>query len=174
VSEVTCPGCGLVLPATGSAVETRGFRATPECVALVGEVTAFGMQHPDVLGRWHQTSVDAYAAQHVGPGTRPISIWFALNGLYLVLEREFNGIQARQAHGHLANTVPASSWRSFEPPMDPGAVTVLDVALSGTAEEQAIAVLDWGASVWKTWAHVHDEVRATTERQLAGWRPTAR
>lgn len=59
VTDVTCPGCGLVLPTTGSAVETRGFRASRECVALSGEVTAFGMQHPDVLGRWHQTCVDS-------------------------------------------------------------------------------------------------------------------
>ena len=44
------------------------------------------MQHPEVLGLGHQTSVDAYAAQHVGPQMRPMTVCFALNGLYLVLD----------------------------------------------------------------------------------------
>ena len=33
MSDTSCPGCGLVLPATGFAIDTRGFRATPECLA---------------------------------------------------------------------------------------------------------------------------------------------
>lgn len=172
MNDAACPGCGLVLPVTDPAVDTRGLRASPECLVLSGEVTAFGMQHPGILGRWHQTCVDAYTAQHVGPETRPITIWFALNGLYLVLERGLTGIQARQAHGRLANSVPSTEWSRLDPPSEPGALTVLEVALSATPAEQAGAAERWGASVWQAWAHVHDDVRAMTDRQLAGWRPS--
>ena len=120
MNDTSCPGCGLALPATGSAIDTRGFRATPECLGLHGEVTAYVMQHPAVLGPWHQTCVDAYAAQHVGPRMRPMTVCFALNGLYLVLERGWSGIAARAAHGHLARTEVREDWPSFEPPVGGG------------------------------------------------------
>ena len=171
MTDTACPGCGLVLPATRSAIDTRGFRATSECLRLHGEVTSNVMWHPDVLGRWHQTCVDAYAAQHVGPRMRPMTVCFALNGLYLVLERGWSGIEARAAHGHLARIVPREDWRFFEPPDEGGPLTVLDVALASDPETQAVGVEAWGRSVWATWRHVHDEVRAMTERQLAGWVP---
>ena len=171
MNDTSCPGCGLVLPATGSAIDTRTFRATAECLDLHGEVTSNVMQHPEVLGRWHQTCVDAYAAQHVGPQTRPMTVCFALNGLYLVLERGWSGIAARDAHGHLARTVVRADWPWFEPPSEAGPLTVLDVALSADPDAQGAAIEAWGRSVWATWSHVHDAVRELTDRQLAGWVP---
>jgi hypothetical protein len=171
MSDTTCPGCGLVLPATGSAIDVRGFRSTPECLGLHGEVTSYVMQHAAALGRGHQTCVDAYAAQHVGPRMRPMTVCFALNGLYLVLERGWSGIAARDAHGHLARTVAREVWPSFEAPAGAGQLTVLDVALTDHAQAQAAAIEAWGRSVWATWSHVHDVVREMTDRQLAGWVP---
>jgi hypothetical protein len=171
MNDSSCPGCGLVLPATGSAIDTRSFRATAECLDLHGEVTSNVMQHPEVLGRWHQTCVDSYAAQHVGPQMRPMTVCFALNGLYLVLERGWSGIAARDAHGHLARTVVRADWPNFEPPSEAGPLTVLDGALSADLDAQGAAIEAWGRSVWATWSHVHDAVRQLTDRQLAGWVP---
>jgi hypothetical protein len=171
MSDTTCSGCGLVLPETWSAVATRGYDATPQCLELGGEVAAFGMLHPETLGRWHQTCVDAYAAQHVGPRMLPITLCFALNGLFLVIERRWSGIAAREAHAHLANAVPRHSWPRLKPPGDRGTVTVLDVALAADPEDRAVAIEKWGTSVWEAWSHVHDEVRTMTDRQLKGWRP---
>jgi hypothetical protein len=160
-----------VLPETSSPPDIRGYRASPECLELDGEVTAFGMLHPATLGRWHQTCVDAYAAQHVGPLTKPITLAFALNGLFLVVERGWSGIAVREAHGHLARRVPRESWPTYPAPQDLGVVTVLDVALAPTPEDQAVAIETWGASVWEAWRHVHDDVRRLTESQLRRWRP---
>ena len=129
------------------------------------------MLHHDVLGVWHQTCVDAYALQHVSPVTKPIRICFALNGLYLVLSKGWTGIQARDAHRHLANTVPRDQWPRFEPPEAVGDVTVMEPAMAGTPAEQAEAVELWGRSVWDAWAHVHADVAEMTTRQLGDWRP---
>ena len=171
MSDTTCPGCGLVLPETWSALDTRGYEASPECLELGGEVAAFGMLHPETLGRWRQTCVDAYAAQHVGPKMKPITICFALNGLFLVVERRWSGIATREAHAYLADTVPRRAWPRFTPPDDVGSLTVLDVALVSDPEDQAVAIEKWGTSVWEAWSHVHVEVRRMTDRQLKGWRP---
>jgi hypothetical protein len=100
-----------------------------------------------------------------------MTVCFALNGLYLVLERGWSGIRARGAHGHLARTVAREDWPSFEPPTVGGPLTVLDVALSADPAAQAVAVEAWGRSVWASWSHVHDVVRGMTDRQLAGWVP---
>ena len=171
---VTCPGCRLALPATDSALDPGQLLASPECVGVYAEVTGAVLAAPAVLARWHQTTVDAYAAQHVGPATRPLSVWFALNTLYLVLERGFTGVQGREAHGHLATTLPRETWTALPLPDGRGEVTVLDVAVAGTPEDLAAQVEAWGRSVWGAWSHVHDLVRSTTDAQLAGWRPRAR
>src|SRR5690348_4591092 len=45
----------------------------------------------------HQFIVDAYAAQHANAHSKPISVAFALAGLYLHLERGYSGRQVRTA-----------------------------------------------------------------------------
>jgi hypothetical protein len=140
-------------------------------VKLYGEVIAYGMAHPARLARWHQTCTDAYRLQHLLPSTKPITTAFALNSLYLVFELGFTGIQSREAHGYLANTVPA--WPRFTPATTAGDVTVFDVAMAATPEEHGDLVLRWGRSVWAAWSHVHAEIAAMTDRQLRGWRPSS-
>lgn len=95
-------------------------------------MVALNHAHPIVLGRWHQTTTDAYTAQHVGPDTLAITVWFALNSLHLVLERGLSGVRAREAHGRLANTQPPSEWAPLIAPPDTGTLTVLEPALAGT------------------------------------------
>lgn len=170
----TCPGCGLELPGDAVDLPPRvGYLATPECHALMGEIVAYEAANPAQLLRWHQLTVDAYGAQHTGPRTRTITTAFALNGLYLVLERGFSGTHAREAHGYLAETVP--EWPRFAPPSGPPAyaVTVLDVALAGSPEEHRDLLMRWGGCAWDAWRHVHAEVAEMTDRQLRGWRPAS-
>lgn len=165
-----CPGCGLELPgAPEPPARTDGYLASPECRALYGEVAGYAATDPVRLARWHQTCVDAYGAQHVGPDSRPIGVAFALNGLYLVFERGLTGVQAREAHGYLANTV--SSWPHFDPPGSAGDVTVFDVAMAEDADDHIARVERWGRAVWDAWRHVHAEVAEMTDRQLRDWRP---
>jgi len=46
----------------------------------------------------HQHAVDAYAAQTADAVTKPITIFFALAGLYLFIEKNFTGKQVQDAH----------------------------------------------------------------------------
>jgi hypothetical protein len=174
VTKSVCPGCGLDLPdleppRVGGDPEPA-FDASPECLDLYGEVIAYGMSHPAQLARWHQTCTDAYRLQHLVPSTKPITTAFALNSLYLVLERGFTGVQSREAHGYLANTV--TTWPRFTVAPTVGDVTVFDVAMAGTPEEHGSLVRRWGRSVWAGWSHVHAEIAEMTDRQLHGWHPT--
>lgn len=164
-----CPGCRVELPDERGTDREARYNASPECLRLCGEVVVFNHAHPAELAVWHQTCVDAYGAQHVGEHTPAIGVAFALNGLYLVLERGFTGIQARQAHGYLADTVP--SWPRFTPPGEAGGLTVFDVTMASCVEEHIELVRSWGRTVWAAWAHVHDEIAAVTDAQLASWRP---
>lgn len=171
MTDALCPGCRLVLPRVGSAARRTGVQASAECLELDGELTARVLQNPAVLGRWHQTSVDAYLLQHVGASTKPLAMNFALNGLYLVLERGWAGTAARAAHQRLSTRVPREEWVRFQPPVDVGVIRVLDVVRVGGVHETAGLIQQWGWSVWRAWGHVHEEVRRTTLRQLAGWWP---
>ena len=158
------------MQAAGTAVDPGRLRASTECFELYSEVVGRVMTDAVRLGRWHQTSVDAYAAQHGGPRTPPITAFFALSTLYLVLEREFTGQEGRQAHSYIATNFGLSDWPRLEAPTRRGAVTVMDVALAGTAEELATGIHEWGQSVWKSWSGTHDQVRRTTDLMLIDWR----
>jgi hypothetical protein len=169
---IKCPGCGVELPRAGEAPAAAQYNASAECWQVYGEVVSYGALHAVQLGRWHQTCVDAFTAQHVGPKTAPLTVAFALNGLYLVLERGFSGIQVREAHGYLTNTV--DSWERRSLPRSVGSMTAFDVALAADPADHAVLVERWGRSVWDAWAHVHEAVAELTDRQLAGWRPRGR
>jgi hypothetical protein len=165
-----CPGCGVELPDSGWTARGDGYNASPECRAVQGEVAGYTAAHIGLLENWHQMCVDAYLCQHVGPGTKAISICFGLNGLYMMLERGFTGLQARAAHGYQAENFTA--WPRFEPPPDVGPLTAVDVALAGSPEEHVDLVRRWGRQVWDAWSHAHEEIAALTDGQLRGWRPS--
>jgi len=46
----------------------------------------------------HQHVVDAFAAQSADEATKPITLTFALVGLYLHVERQFTGREVQRAH----------------------------------------------------------------------------
>jgi uncharacterized protein DUF5946 len=69
--------------------------ASASCLSLMDELSS------DTLGRGdadfiHQLLVDAYAAQHATPASKPITTAFALIGLFLFAERGFTGKQVQR------------------------------------------------------------------------------
>jgi hypothetical protein len=62
----------------------------------------------------HQYVVDAFAAQTADKKTKPITLTFALAGLYLHLKKNFTGKQVQQAHMQLARH--KKSWPNFKLP----------------------------------------------------------
>ena len=89
------------------------------------EVCAYTLTHGDATFI-HQHVVDAWAAQHASPQSKPIAVFFALVGLYLHVERQFTGREVQRVHMKLARR--KEPWPVGPLPEARGAITALDVA----------------------------------------------
>ena len=146
--ESACPGCGAVLPRSdwpGQAQNT----ASPECLEVAGQLLGYELEHATQLGYLHQLRLDAYGAQHVRPDAPRIGPVFALNGLYMYLERGSGNIDVRTAHGIMANSY--NDWPALTPPAKAGRLTAYDVLTAGDVEDVEAALITWAAEVWESW-----------------------
>jgi hypothetical protein len=121
-------------------------------VAPMVELSAYTLSLQD---SWfiHQLVVDTYAASHVTPEQKPISINFALIGLYLVYEKGFTGRQVQRVHMNLANK--RKSWVKFDSPTQTWPITVEDVLKAPEGEKRNEMIKKWGKSVWEIWKGKH-------------------
>ena len=153
-----CPGCG---------VETPGEDASG-CLGLYHQLSARTLSDRDPTFP-HQLAVDAYAAQHAAPDSKPITTAFALIGLHLVCDRGFTGRQAQRAHMFLGRY--RQDWPRFPPPAARGAVTVADVLAAGEdARDEALR--RWAVSVWAAWRDQHEQVAALVRARFDQERPS--
>jgi hypothetical protein len=98
----------------------------------------------------HQHVVDAYAAQRADEHSKPISVTFALVGLYLHVEKQFSGRRVQRVHMELARS--RRPWPPFELPAGRGAMTAADVMAVRAGPERDRALDEWCASVWRAFA----------------------
>ena len=120
------------------------------------ELSYYTLAHPskDFI---HQHAVDAFAAQNASADDKPIKVAFALIDLHLHLERGFNGRQVQLTHMKLAHR--RKQWPTFPIPSERGCLTVHDVVRRSEGPERDTGIHDWCATVWRTWHHVHAQVR---------------
>jgi len=158
----TCPGCHVVLSEKHACPPDR-FNASGECWQAFNELSCYTIakQDPAFI---HQYAVDAYGAQHGGGNTRPITIAFALIGLYLAQEKGCTGKEVQAAHMRIARIFRV--WPRLEPPAKPAELTVLDVLQADSYEKNDEMIRQWSKSVWKSWEHYHPWVRETAARML--------
>jgi len=139
------------------------YSASPECLEHYGHLSADNLARGD--GDFiHQLAVEAYAAQHVGARTWPITLAFALAGLYLTFEHDYSGRQVQAAHGRMA--ARSTLWPRFTPPVQIGAWTIAEVTNVEPGEECDRALRRWGRSVWDVWAGEHACVESLVEQAL--------
>ncbi|MFG1909314.1 DUF5946 family protein [Kribbella sp. NPDC048928] len=146
--STVCPGCGSVLPSSGWP-EAPKYNATPECAEVAGELLGYEVQNAARLGYLHQLRIDAYGAQHVAPDGPRIGPVFALNGLYMFLERGSGNLDVRTAHGIMANSF--DDWPRLVPPARVGELTAYDVLTAGGVDEVESTLLRWAREVWEAW-----------------------
>ena len=91
---------------------------------LYNELAFYTLAHVDPAFI-HQNVVDAFAAQTAGETTKPITIVFALIGLYLYVEKGYTGKQVQRAHMQLAKF--RRQWFMPALPLDRGAIRIQDV-----------------------------------------------
>ncbi|MGE5049039.1 MAG: DUF5946 family protein [Deltaproteobacteria bacterium] len=149
-----CPGCGL---RSGR----KDFARDPEpgasagCLAVKDELSFYTLGRRDAYFI-HQLLVDAYAAQHATPASKPITTAFALIGLFLFAERGFTGKEVQRAHMALARR--RRDWPQFEPPRSRGPLTVADVVAVPPGEGRDAMLKLWAESVWAAWGKDHARV----------------
>jgi hypothetical protein len=172
-----CPGCRVSLDQMPWALD-RDLRASPECWHVYGQVAMFEHEHAERLVPLHQLGVDAYGAQHAGAPTPVIQVAYSLVGLHLALDRGLDGLAVRAVHQRMGK--PRPDWPTFDPPADPGDVTVLDVlqagagagagveAEAGSVDGHAAQLRRWAESVWAAWSDRHADVAALTGRIFPG------
>jgi hypothetical protein len=135
------------------------INAGAECLKVATDLLGFEIEHQ--LGHLHQLRMDAYHAQHVRVGAPRIGPVFALNGLYMFLERGSGNVDVRTAHGVMANSY--DDWPVLTPPATVGRLTAAAVLAAGGPEEVEQAILTWADEVWSAWPESdRDVVRKLT------------
>ncbi len=130
---------------------------------LYDELSLYTLSHSD-SSFIHQYIVDAYAAQHAGENTKPITLAFALMGLYLHIEKSYSGKEIQNAHMQMGKT--KKEWPTFDFPRHRGDVTVLDVLETKSGIDRDQMINEWSDSVWQSWIENHEEVADWLQSEL--------
>ena len=119
------------------------------------ELTAYTLSHTDPAFI-HQYAVDAFAAQTADDTTKPITLAFALVGLYLAAERQYSGRNVQRVHTLLARR--RKRWPTFGIPEHRGAITVRDVMDAPAGPQRDKMIQKWVDSVWQAYSSQRDRV----------------
>ncbi len=150
---IVCPGCGIALASVDHTLDAS-YNASSACAQIYGELGAYTLTLGDA-GFIHQSIVDTYAAQHIGPAVKPIRVAFSLIGLYLACERGYTGRQVQRAHMLLARA--SKVWPPFRLPQARATLTVLDVVQAPESARTAM-IARWSQAVWDIWKADHARV----------------
>ena len=96
---------------------------------------------------------------------RVLKVYDHLTGLYLTLDLGMRPMQVPRLLQELASQV--RTWPHFPPPADQGPLTVIDVALAGSAEGHMHQSRAWARQVWDAWAIYHYQVAAFANEYLS-------
>ena len=152
-----CPGCGGLF-APGDGPVHRHMISSPGCWEAFGQVLA--AEYSDLaLVPVHRLSVDCYAVQHPGDGSRQAiqSVGLHLARLLLQLVHGLPGEDANEAMLVLARR--KSSLPELPRPAR-FAITVADVAPLAGTPGHADAVERWASRTLDDWSRAHDQIRA--------------
>ncbi|MFZ1043623.1 MAG: DUF5946 family protein [Anaerolineales bacterium] len=156
-----CPGCGAKIKTNNNNLD-KDFNASAACRELVFQLSYFTLSLGD-QDFIHQLVVDSYAAQHSGENTKPVTLTFALVGLYLVNELRYTGSGVQQVHMALAKK--SKTWPSFNSPKGENWLTVQDVIQSPDNEKQEM-IKKWSQSVWGPWKPEKEKIASLLKRHL--------
>jgi uncharacterized protein DUF5946 len=128
------------------------------------ELCAYSLTHADPAFL-HQHVVDAFAAQCANESTKPITLTFALVGLYLHVEKGQSGRQVQRVHMLLAGG--RKNWPRFDLPFDRGDVTVADVMRVPAGPARDAMIDTWCACVWAAYRACHAQIAELIQTELA-------
>lgn len=159
-----CPGCGASLPPVEGPVHDY-MTSSPACWAAFGAVLAREYETPALM-RIHRITVDTWAVQHPGDGSRR-----AIQSVGLHLARLMHALE-HGVEGAAANDVMLGMGRAKAtlPPLPPRpryTVTVADVVGATDPDAHAVAVMRWARATWQDWHDQQDFIREWARRAAA-------
>lgn len=152
----SCPGCGAELPAIDGPTHEY-MSSSPACWAAFGEVLAREYADPALLDI-HRLSVDTWAVQHPGDGSRRAIQSVALHLCRIRLQL-FDGYAGERAN---AAMLRLGRWKSELPELPRRAhyrVTVADLRLTGDRDVHRAEICRWAFATWEAWSDQHPFVQ---------------
>ncbi len=151
-----CPGCGSRLAALDGPTHAY-MSSTPACWDAFNQVIAREFADPRLMDI-HRLTVDAWAVQHPGDGSRRAiqSVGLHLARLWVQLDRGLSGAAANDA------MLSFAARKTDLPEMPARAayrMTVADVVGARTTSAHRDAVTAWASAVWDDWADQHEFIR---------------
>ncbi|HSE25888.1 MAG TPA: DUF5946 family protein [Pyrinomonadaceae bacterium] len=162
--ESICPGCGLSMPIRNTNTALSYYNTSVECWDLYTEVLATEYSNAFLFGQVHQLTVDAYAVQHAGGPHPDKSVDIHLCGLHLSLVDGIRSPYVPPMLQRLAGSI--KNWPHYNPVNERTSLTVFEVAMSDSVEEQIRVTREWAKMVWDSWAEFHAEVAALISHHL--------
>ncbi len=148
----TCPGCGAVLALIDGPTHDY-MLSSPACWAAFGEVLAREYSDPALLDV-HRLTVDTWAVQHPGDGSRRAIQSVALHLCRIRLQL-FDGYSGERAN---AAMLRLGRWKSEMPELPRRArydVTVADLRLTGDRNIHLAEIRRWALATWEAWRDQH-------------------
>lgn len=151
-----CPGCGARLPAVDG--PTHAYMvSSPACWAAFGVVMAREFSSAALMSV-HRLSVDTFAVQHPGDGSRRAIQSVGLHLARLMVQVE-GGLSGAAANAAMLGFAARKAELPALPPRASYAVTVADVTNAVAVDDHRRAVRHWAAATWAAWADHHDRIR---------------
>lgn len=151
-----CPGCGSRLRALEGPTHAY-MTSSPACWAAFNIVMAREYSDPALMAV-HRLSVDAWAVQHPGDGSRRAIQSVGLHLARLMVQIE-QGLEGEAANAAMLGFAARKAELPELPPRGVYAITVADVVAAEAPQAHAAAVLRWAETVWADWADQHAFIR---------------
>ena len=151
-----CPGCGSRLPALEGATHAY-MLSSPACWDAFSRIMAREFSNPKLLPV-HRLSVDAWAVQHPGDGSRRAIQSVGLHLARLMVQIE-QGATGEAAHAAMLDFVSRKAELPELPPRTMYQITVADVVDAVAIDDHVRAVQRWAEATWLDWADQHQFIR---------------
>jgi Family of unknown function (DUF5946) len=112
----------------------------------------------------HQHVVDAFAAQTADEHTKPITLVYGLAGLYLLIEKKYNGKEVQQAHVQMSKG--SKVFPVINLPVERGRITIATILDAAAGAERDALIYDWCKCVWEAYKAEHEKIIAVTKQLL--------
>ena len=116
----------------------------------------------------HQHIVDAYAVQTADERTKSIALVFGLAGLYLLIEKNFTGVEVQQMHVLMSQN--KKPWPQIKLPSERGAISIENVLATDPGIERDDMIYRWCESVWVAFVENREAIVQWMSEYLEMWK----